>query len=85
MPALLGSLKRFTNVLSISFLMSLAGSGSFKITLRDKKTMEFYTFNCRDWFDPKRKIMKRELAATVAGKEVISSQSFPIIYFLNFE
>ena len=47
----------------------------FQITVRDKANMDFCVFNCNDWFDLKRKMMKKEVPANVGGKDVITSKS----------
>ncbi|XP_075255415.1 lipoxygenase homology domain-containing protein 1-like isoform X2 [Convolutriloba macropyga] len=49
-----------------------------QITMRDTSTFDLFAFKCVDWFDPKRKILKRDLPATFNGHQLIQPTSYVV-------
>ena len=51
--------------------------------MRDTSTFDLFAFKCVDWFDPKRKILKRDLPATFNGHQLIQRMFSYYKMFLN--
>ncbi|XP_063722696.1 lipoxygenase homology domain-containing protein 1-like isoform X2 [Symsagittifera roscoffensis] len=49
-----------------------------QMSVRDKQSGKLYVFKCDDWFDPKKKLLKRDLSATVDGVTLLSLTSYVV-------